>query len=157
MQQAPPVEYPLGDNSRLRRLVLSAWLLVAMTGLAWLAMADLRGWRVWLGLALMLLTGALAFRCRPSACTGTLNWDGGNWCRRDGAHASGGQATAHLDLQSALLVYWRPELGPGSWCWLDSTANPSRWLAVRRALYAHALVDAVPGTGVRAPDTSGQA
>ena len=35
MQQAPPVEYPLGDNSRLRRLVLSAWLLVAMTGLAW--------------------------------------------------------------------------------------------------------------------------
>lgn len=153
MQQAPSVEYPLGDARPLRRFALHAWLLIALTDLSWLTMADLHGWRVWLGLALTLLAGALAFRFRPCACAGNLSWDGNNWSRRDGIHEIGGRATVHLDLQSALLVFWMPASGLGTWCWLESAADPSRWLAVRRALYT--LEPA--GDGIRTVDAVGQA
>jgi toxin CptA len=156
MQQAPSVEYPLGNARPLRRFVLMAWLVVALTDLGWMFMADFHGWRVWLGLALTLLTGAFAFRIRPRACTGAFFWDGGSWSRRDGAHEVSGRATVHLDLQSALLVSWNPAFGAGTWCWLDSTADPSRWLAVRRALFAPDPAGGIPGDGVRVVGAAGQ-
>lgn len=157
MQQAPSVEYPLGDAGPLRRIVWYAWVLVALTSLGWLSMADLHGWRVWLGLALTLLGGALAFRWRPCTSAGTLYWDGGGWSMRDVAREVGGRVTVQLDLQSALLVHWMPASGAGIWCWLDSTADPLRWLALRRALHAPGPANDVPAGGVRNVDAAGQA
>ncbi|MEO8545836.1 MAG: hypothetical protein ABJA49_14065 [Betaproteobacteria bacterium] len=135
MHQAPPVEYPLGNNRTLNRVASAAWLFVTLIDLLWLYLADSHGWRLWLGLGATLLLGAVALRLRPAACSGALHWDGSGWAQHDGATEVGGDVTVHLDLQSAILVAWAPDAGRATWCWLESAADPSRWLALRRALY----------------------
>jgi toxin CptA len=145
MHQAPPVEYPLGNSRFLSVLFCAAWCAVLVVDLLWLLLADTQGMQVWLGLALSLLCGAMALRMRVSPLAGTLHWDGGAWSWLDGAHGCSGEVTVHLDLQSALLVAWTPGSGDRRWCWLDSSADPSRWLALRRALYSPRR--AVPGHG----------
>jgi hypothetical protein len=156
MHQAPPVEYPLGNSHILSVLCRAAWLVVLAVDLLWLLLADAQGLRVWMGVALTLVCCAAALRLRPVPLAGALHWDGSAWSCRDGVQAPGGEVAVHLDLQSTLLVAWTPASGSRRWCWLDSSADPIRWLALRRALYsprqaAQGHGDASgPGSGVHA-------
>ena len=136
MHQAPPVEYPLGNTGLLNRAIRVAWWTVAAIDLAWLFLADSQGWRVWLGLALTLLIFVGALRVSPAPGAGVLHWDGSGWAHKNGALEVDGDLTVHLDLQSALLVAWKTGSGRTRWYWLNSATDPSRWLALRRALYS---------------------
>lgn len=136
MHQAPPVEYPLGDNRALRALCRAAWLTVLAVDLWWLLLADTQGSLAWLGLALTLLCGAVALRQWAAPLAGVLHWDGGGWSHLLGEQESAGEVAVHLDLQSNILVAWSPGAGRRRWCWLESRSEPSRWLALRRALYS---------------------
>jgi hypothetical protein len=156
MHQAPPVEYPLGDGRILSVLCHAAWWAVFGVDLLWLLLADTQGSQAWLGVVLTLLFGAAALRLREAPPAGALHWDGSAWSWLDGVHEPGGEVTVHLDLQSTILVAWTPGSGGRRWCWLDSSADPLRWLALRRALYSprHAATEhgdaSGPGSGVHA-------
>lgn len=136
MHQAPPVTYPLGNAQLLRRWVGIAWALVIAIDVFWLVQGHWQDWKLWFGLALTLLAGACAHRFRPTGGNGELQWDGAGWSYREGESETAGLVTVHLDLQSALLVFWAPVSGPGAWHWVSSAAQPSRWLALRRAVFA---------------------
>ena len=136
MHQAPPVAYPLRNAQTLRRWVGAAWALVLVIDVLWLFQAEWQDWKLWLGLALTALAGACAYRFRPARGNGILQWDGSGWSYREGERETAGLVTVHLDLQSALMVHWEPASGPGAWHWLSSAAQPSLWLALRRAVFA---------------------
>ena len=136
MHQAPPVAYPLGKVQTLRRCVALAWALVLVIDVYWLGQAQWQDWKPWLGLSLTALAGASAYRFRPAGRDGLLQWDSRGWSHREGESETAGVVTVHLDLQSVLLVYWASASGPGAWYWLSAAAQPSRWLALRRAVFA---------------------
>ncbi len=135
MHQPPPVLYPLDHTQALRKRVGVAWALVLVIDVLWLFQAEWHDWKLWLGLALTVLAGACAYRFRPMRASGVLQWDGSGWSHREGERETAGLVTVHLDLQFALLVFWTPVSGPGTWHWLSSAAQPSRWLALRRAVF----------------------
>ena len=136
MHQAPPVAYPLGSTQYLCRWVAMAWAVVITTDLFWLFQAQWHDWKLWLGLALTVLAGAFSYRFWPVRGNGVLQWGGSGWIYREGERETAGHVTVHLDLQFALLVFWAPVSGPGDWHWLRSAAEPTRWLAFRRAAFA---------------------
>lgn len=113
-----------------------AWALVISIDVFWLLQAPWLDWKLWLGLSLTVLAGAVACRFRLAGGNGDLQWDGSAWSYRDGERATTGLVTVHLDLQSALLVFWAPACGAGTWLWVRSATLPSQWLALRRAVFA---------------------
>ncbi len=137
MHQAPTVDYPLGDARMLRHLIAAVWLLVLLVDLAWLYQVQGEGWRVWFGLGSTLVIGLLARRYWPGGGRGSLRWDGTNWCWQGEGQGHLGHPEVQLDLQSRLLVRWSPVAsGRSAWFWLDSAADPSAWLDLRRAVFA---------------------
>ena len=113
-----------------------AWALVLLIDVLWLVQAPWDDWKLWSGLTLTALVGVCAYRLRPVCGNHVLQWDGRGWSCRAGERDTAGVVTVHLDLQSVLLVFWAPASGPGAWQWLSAEAQPSQWLALRRAVFA---------------------
>jgi hypothetical protein len=76
------------------------------------------------------------------AQTGTLSWDGHDWCwhsRSDGAEDQLVEVFVVLDIQKALVLRWQPTSGRlangGGYLWLSQEAAMPHWLTLRCAVY----------------------
>ena len=137
MHSAPSVSYPVG------RSAFVAWLYAALVSvallalLAWVVQSSL-GWRQWVVLAAVLASGAFAARDWRGSPTGVLRWDGVDWSWEEGGDTAAGHPEISMDLQSRLLLRWRPESGRVRWLWLERASDASHWEALRRAVYSRA-------------------
>ena len=80
------------------------------------------------------------------ASAGMLRWDGAGWQWEEGGAVTGGQPELALDLQSRMLLRFRPEAGKVRWLWLERASDPSHWDALRRAVYSRSSTP-VPAAG----------
>lgn len=142
MRNAPAVHYPVG------RCLLHGWLVWVFSGLGFVACAVwgwivvMSPWLIWgsFGLAAMLATNGL-IRWHTTS-TGELSWNGHSWTY---ANAMGDSSNRRLiglgvhvvlDLQSTMLIRILGADGEISWLWAEQRQYPTRWLAIRRALFA---------------------
>lgn len=113
-----------------------AWLAGAAACGGWLWQASTWGWRQGLAVALVLGTGALAFRAWHASTSAVLRWDGQNWWRETEQAAQAGRVAVHLDFQNYLLLSLATDPGSRYWFWLERRATPLGWNALRRAAYS---------------------
>lgn len=155
MHSAPAVTYPVGRCHIQGWLVLALWGLGAAACMLWIRDTGHMGWPQGLALLLWLLAGGLALRSLLAAPEGTLRWDGQQWTWQTGNSSWSGTVRLPLDCQRWLLLEFRPPAGGLHWLWLARTSEPTRWDALRRALYARASrlatgkghVDGLPDAG----------
>ena len=138
MHGAPSVSFPVGRSLWAGAVAAAIWLLGAGVAAGWLATAA---WspRQAVALALLAATGAWAAAAWWRQPSGRLDWDGAAWCwwPAAGVPLEGGSLRVAADLQFLLLVQWSGA-GRRSWLWLERRADPSRWAALRRAVYSRA-------------------
>lgn len=146
MHAPPSVSYPVG------RSAFAGWAAAGL-GLAGLAALSLwilqsaAGGRQLAALALLAACAVLAWRGWLRSPRGRLHWDGADWSwEEEGAGSFPGRPELALDLQSRLLLRWRPERGPGRWLWVERASDASHWEALRRAVYSRASTP-VPAAG----------
>lgn len=145
MHSAPSVSYPVGRST----FAVRAALALAAAGLAVIALWSVQapfGWRQLAALAAVLACAVLAGDAWRRSPAGVLRWDGREWTWEEGGRVAGGQPAIALDLQSRLLLRWRPEQGGARWLWAEREAAPSHWDALRRAVYSRASTQ-VPAAG----------
>ena len=138
MDNAPPVEYPIGGTRIPLFLVFAVWalalLVVAMLAIKVPAHAASM---VWVG-ALVAVLALIAFAATLRARPGVLCWDGKSWTCVHSGRAVAGRLVVALDLQRLLLLRFRSDAGGTTWCWMILTAPASRWDALRRAVFSGA-------------------
>ncbi|WP_156385624.1 hypothetical protein [Ramlibacter sp. Leaf400] len=143
MHGAPSVSYPVGRSSLVGALLLATWSLGLLAGLAFAA-GGASAARVGAALAACLAAGAWAagwWRAQPA---GLLAWDAAAWSWSAGGPAvESGSVQVVLDLQSLLLLRWRSP-GRTRWLWVERARLPSRWDALRRAVYSRATHPEAP-------------
>jgi hypothetical protein len=137
MHSAPSVSYPVGRSAFVAWLYAALVLVALLALLAWVMQSSL-GWRQWVALAAVLASAAIAARDWQGSPTGGLRWDGVYWSWEEGGTATPGHPEIAMDLQSRLLVRWRPECGRVRWLWLERASDASHWDALRRAVYSRA-------------------
>ena len=138
MHNAPSVTYPVGRSFFFAGLLLGLALLSAGVGVGWIVSSERFGAAQLAMLLLWLTTAAVAGWCWRRPAQGELQWDGQAWTWRSGAAAMAawpGQVAIRLDWQRGLLLEFFGESGRTQWLWLARSADATRWLAVRRALY----------------------
>ncbi len=136
MHTAPAVDYPVGRSRVQGLLFLTIGIALAVLYVLWFALADVVGWRHWLGLAVAIavsLTIAWAWRSAPA---GSLCWDGRSWWWESHGVRFGGAVAPALDLQSVVLLRFRSYAGACHWFWLERNAAAMQWDALRRAVAA---------------------
>lgn len=138
MYSAPAVTYPVGRCHIQGWLTLALWGLGAVACALWILNAGRIGWPQGLALLLWLLTGMLALRSLLAASTGMLHWDGQQWTWQTRGSSWCGTAHLQLDFQRWVLLEFRPYAGALQWLWLARAADPTRWDALRRALWSRA-------------------
>ncbi len=106
---------------------------------AWWQMSAVGDLRPWLGLAALLLAGAVMARGWLRSPVGQLSWDGQHWAWESAGYLGGGVLAPPqvvLDLQGAVLLRLDNPAGASWWLWAEWRALPPRWLDLRRAVYA---------------------
>jgi toxin CptA len=149
MHSAPAVSFPVGSSRAARRLLFILWLAGALG--AALSVGDLDV-RVFLLLGSVLLAGGVAWRFGGHRQVGLLRFDGQywSWSGRGAPQAAAG-AQVGLDLQGLMLIRLVEPGRPERWLWLERRTDPSRWTALRRAVYSRAPTTAPDGMS---PDAS---
>ncbi|HYE41575.1 MAG TPA: hypothetical protein VEB23_16685 [Ramlibacter sp.] len=157
MHAAPSVTYPVGRSAFAARLQAALGLLGLAAASAWAWQSPSFGWRQALAFGGVLAGAALAFTSWRRSPAGHLRWDGEAWQWEEGASSTPGRPETALDLQSAMLLRWRPQAGRALWLWVERASDASHWDALRRAVYsrASASIPAFPESG-KAPPTAGQ-
>jgi hypothetical protein len=152
MHHAPSVSYPVGRSSWAGAILFVAWLAGAAACAAWLA-SGAPAWAPLLAVAALAAAGGIAAWSWWHQPAGLLAWDGGHWTLASGAAPAldPGVLEPALDLQSLLLVRWSAS-GRGRWLWLEKGRLPSRWDALRRAVYSPAESD--PTSAAEPPSAS---
>ncbi|MBP9904273.1 MAG: hypothetical protein KBF66_01855 [Rhodoferax sp.] len=137
MHSAPAVSYPMG-RSRFHGLLL---LLIAGSGAlslsAWVLQSDPLRWQHGVAALIWSLGVVVAGWRWYSAPTATLIWDGEAWCWVLGARSRPVKPEVALDFQWLLLLRLSGSADRADWwVWPEHAADPLRWLALRRALFA---------------------
>jgi toxin CptA len=145
MHAPPSVSYPVGRSAFAARACAGVGLLGLLAAGAW-SLAAPFGWRQLAAFAAVLACGLVAALAWLRSPTGVLRWDGQGWGWEEGAAVAAGQPEITLDLQSRLLLRWRPEGGGARWLWAEQSSAPSHWDALRRAVYSRASTQ-VPAAG----------
>ena len=144
-QRPPSVFYPL-RRSRLFGGLLGALLLISAAGLAaWFLRSGgaASPWPAAMAGGLWCLAAASAFHFWFCQFSGGIHWDGQTWtlvAPNSGAAwmALSGPPEVLLDLQSHLWLHVIPVGHRRTWLWLTCSAQPERWLDLRRAVYSRA-------------------
>ena len=156
-RRAPAVVYPLVRSRDLAALLAGICLLGGAVLAAWVALGTRMPLReaaaVAVGLWLAAAVGGVHFwRLQP---LGALRWDGQCWALLGplpdtDVRTLFAPPVVFLDLQSHLWVQVAPAQHRRVWLWLERSAQPERWMDLRRAVYSRAK----PGAG---PDASAPA
>jgi hypothetical protein len=136
-------------SRRAGALQAALWLLGAAAALGWMLAAPVFGPAQALAACLLLATAVAGLRGWRATPSGQLGWDGQHW-RWDSAQSvpalPEGVLAVHLDLQTLVLARFVPARGRAVWLWLECSALPGRWHALRCALHARtAKADAPVG------------
>ena len=139
MHNAPPVTYPLGRSHFQGFAVLGLWLAgVGVLALWWRA-APAADWRLWSALAVVLAAGVAAGWAWLHSPVGQLRWDGQDWRRESLGYQSGTpvrELVVALDFQRVMLLRLENQDHATLWLWAGRSAQPERWLDLRRAVHA---------------------
>jgi len=161
MHSAPSVSYPVGRSRMGRRAAIALWLAGACCVGAWRAQYGGNDWRWALVLGAFLIASLAAARALRPVAARELRWDGAAWSLSAPQPMGMAQAAVALDLQAAVLVRLDEAGRAAQWLWLEKSAMPERWNALRRAVYCRAPgpQDAAPSLAAatpapRAPDLS---
>ena len=139
MHNAPSVSFPVGRSRFQGRLIGVLVGFGALTELTWSVQANSLDWRQWLGAGMCVTILAWSGRTWWRTPSGSLSWEGVAWYWAAGARSLVVMPQVVLDLQVALLLRLPRTADTGvTWLWLDRSSNPSRWMALRRAIYSHA-------------------
>jgi hypothetical protein len=141
MNSPPPVRFPIGRSLHWGRLIAGVWLLALIALLAALALhaparSNVVAWLI--ALAAFLLGAWLALRLWRGQVVGALIWTGAEWfLEQESTMTAIAHPGIHFDGQHGLLLRARPGRR-AVWLWVERSANPARWHALRCALYARA-------------------
>ena len=143
MHSAPAVSFPVGSSRAARRLLSILWLAGALGAV--LSVGDLDV-RAFLLLGSVLLAGGIAWRFGGHREVGLLRFDGQywSWSGREAPQAAA-RAQVGLDLQVLMLLRLVEAGRSQRWVWLERRTDPSRWTALRRAVYSRAPATAPDG------------
>jgi hypothetical protein len=143
MHSAPAVSFPVG-RSRFQGYLIGALMACGVVTVAtWCWQADAMGWRQWFAVAMCLITSGLAGWHWWHTPKGSLTWDSAAWCWTVGEQSWVVVPEVVMDLQQLVLLRLGATGGTrATWVLLDRELHPSRWLALRRAIYTR-----VRGTG----------
>lgn len=136
MHSAPSVSYPVGRSHFYGRVLVGALVLGGFSLAAWIMQSDtyalkhLAAAAWWLGSA----TAAVVTWLRSP--NGLLTWDGQSWTWTSGLVSRQVVLSVKLDSQSTLLLHWRVIGASNGWIWLERRTAPTRWLPLRRAVFA---------------------
>ncbi|MDR3370548.1 hypothetical protein [Rhodoferax sp.] len=143
MHSAPAVSYPVGRSHFYGQLLVAAVLLGGGSLFAWITQSDERAFRHMAGAALWLGSATAAIVTWLRSPHGLLTWDGQNWtwtCRDMPRQV---ELIVVLDSKSTLLLLLRGMSALDSWVWLERSAAPTRWLPLRRAVFAPQVKNAI--------------
>jgi toxin CptA len=143
MYSAPAVSYPVGRSHFHGQLLVGAIVLSGFSLAMWIMQSDVRAFRHLVVAALWLGSATVAIVAWLRSPHGVLTWDGRDWtwtCH-DVSHPV--VPSVMLDSQSALLVHWRVTGASNGWIWLERRTAPTRWLPLRRAVFAPLAANAV--------------
>lgn len=134
---APPVSYTVGRSRFYLWVILMLLLTALVFAVTWLFQSSGAGWSARLMVGwLPFMVGVLLWDWRSSP-TGILQWDGRSWLWTAAGDHPVSQVSVQLDLQDVLLLTCEMATGRRLWLWVQHSAQPARWLALRRALMAH--------------------
>lgn len=133
------VDYPAGPSPWLSRVWLVIWSFALSMQVLWLLESERGDWRPWCGIALTAMAAAVALRIGRIASDGNLLWDGDAWWWGHAALRTRGVVTCELDVYSLMLLCFVSDKGPRVWLVLGRSADPARWLDLRRAVHAPTL------------------
>lgn len=139
LHSAPSVLYPLGRSRFLGCCLLVGWLLAAGVTLYWWRASATTDWRPLFGCVALLLAAWVIATGWQRAPVGRLQWDSQRWRWESAVYRSGTALEPPrvvLDVQFALLLRLDNQAGAAWWLWAERSAWPSRWLDLRRAVYA---------------------
>ena len=91
------------------------------------------------GLAVLLLTGWVAFSGWKSSPLGKLAWDGQSWRWESMGYQAGVteyQVVVAADFQNMVLLRLENPANARLWLWVERRVSPERWLDLRRAVYS---------------------
>lgn len=119
--------------------MVSGWAIGAMLcAYGWLTHGGTVYWHGLAALPGLAISGCLLVWHWHRLPCGQLTWDGARWAwQASGAQHPGpmtGVLERQLDLQTFLLLRFRPDQGPQLWLSLDCRMGSAPWLALRRAL-----------------------
>lgn len=144
MYNAPAVSYPVG-RSRFHAGLLAAILAAGVSSLAvWVMQSDHAGSRHLAATGLWLVTASVAIWAWLRTPAGQLTWDTKAWLWTSSETARQANVSAVLDSQIVLLLYLRLPAQLPIWLWVEQRTAPTRWLALRRAVFAHRPAASTP-------------
>ena len=144
MRSAPAVHYPVGHSRFLVAACITVWLSGLALSAWWVQLDGYPAWRIPVVLAVLGISGSMAFLSLHNLPVGTLRWDGQAWHWQATGQTSVlalHHMLVEIDLQFGMVVRWTTEAGTGRWAWVGRRSMPSRWLALRRALCANETAD----------------
>ena len=149
MRSAPAVQYPVKHSRFLVAAGVAVWLLGLALSAWWVQIDGYPAWRVPVVLAVLGISGSMAFLSLRNFPVGTLRWDGHAWHWQTIGQTS--ELALHhmlveIDLQFGMVLRWTPEAGTGRWAWVGRRSMPSHWLALRRAMFANETAGAARQT-----------
>jgi toxin CptA len=138
MHSAPAVSFPVGPSRAARLLLSMLWLAGALGAVCFVGDLDVRAFLL---LGSVLLAGGLAWRFGGHRQVGLLRFDGQYWSwswSGQGALQVAARVQVGLDLQVLMLLRLVEAGRSQRWLWLERRTDPSRWTALRRAVYSRA-------------------
>lgn len=135
---APPVSYPVGRSRFYLGMILLLWLIALVFAVTWWFQSSGAGWPAGLMAGLLPFMGGVLLWDWRSSPKGMLQWDGRSWSWTAVGDHPVLRVSVQLDLQEVLLLTCEMATGRRLWLWVQHATQPAQWLALRRALMAHA-------------------
>lgn len=145
MHNAPAVSFPVG------RSPFQGGLLGLLIGLGFFAVviwtfeSENPDWRHCMAACSCVVISVWVGWSWWRTAIGSFSWDGVAWHWTVGTQSVRVLPETVLDLQSTLLLRLHVDENRGiAWVWLDRASGPSRWMALRRAIYCRARLGDEP-------------
>ena len=149
MRSAPSVQYPVAHSRFLVASSVAGWGVgLALSGW-WVQLDGYPAWRTPVVLAVLGISGSMAFLSLRNLPVGTLRWDGTAWHWQATGQTSElalYRMLVEIDLQFGMVLRWTTEAGAGRWVWVGRRSMPPHWLALRRAIFANETAGAAQQT-----------